>query len=131
MAGTSYLYALAADPDSSTTLYNLGSLYYARRQFELAALWFERTLERDPSNMSARALLGLCYAEAGQTARARRTLELALREDPKSVEVWLAASNVHLKRKDFPRALAAARQAERLERSPRTARQLYLVYREM
>ena len=131
MAEKAYVRVMALSPGSSAAPYNLGALHYTRRNFELAAHWFERALAQRPADLRARAVLGLCYAEAGRTSLARRTLELALKEDPRSVEVWLAVSGFHLKLKELPRALAAARQAARLEKSPRTDRQLYLVYRGM
>jgi len=130
-AEKAYLRALAVSPDAPDLLYNLGVLYYAQRQFDMAARNFEGVLKGDPANMRALQFLALSYAESGEAARARRALDLALKRAPRSVEAWLAASSFHLKLKEFPEALAAAKQAARLERSPRTDRQLYLVYRGM
>lgn len=131
MAETAYLRALALSRDPAVSLNNLAFLYFSRRNFGLAAHAFERLLRHSPSHFYGRVYLGLSYLELRQDERARRALDQALREAPRSTEVWLALSSFHLKRGELPRALAAARQAERLERSPRVFRQLYSVYREM
>lgn len=127
------LYARALDrsPDSPAALYHLGLLYFAGGRFELAAIRFKKLLERNPALLNARIDLGLSYAEIGDAPRARQALEQALKEAPRSADAWLALSRFHLMRRELPRALAEARQAARLESSPRTNRQLYRVYREM
>lgn len=130
MAERIYVRTMAKTSNPSAALYNLGMLYYTLGRFELAALGFERLLKYQPAHLQARIYLGLSYAEVSAAPRARRALDEALKAAPRSVEVWLAFSSFHLQRKEFARALAAARQAARLEKSPRTSRQLYLVYRE-
>lgn len=130
-AEKAYVRAMASSPDPSAALYHLGFLYYTQQHFELAAHGFERLLQRQPSHLQARIYLGLSYAEAGETARGRLALGQALKAAPRSVEAWLAVSSLHLKHKEFPQALKAARQAARLEKSRRTERQLYWVYRAM
>ncbi|MBI4061706.1 MAG: tetratricopeptide repeat protein [Elusimicrobia bacterium] len=131
MAEKIHVRALSISRDPASALYSLGLLYFAQRNFELAAHDFERLLKRKPAHLMARVYLGLSYAEAGEIARAQLALEQALKAAPGSADVWLAVSKLQLKRKRLHHALAAARQAARLEKSPRTDRQLYAVYREM
>jgi len=130
LAEKAFVRALATAPDSAAAQYNIGFLYYNLRHFDLAARAYEKLLQKYPSSLQARIYLALAYSEAGEPDRARLALDQALKAAPKSVEVWLAISNFHLKRKAIPEALGAARKAAHLEKSPRTERQLYLVYRE-
>lgn len=67
------------DPDVNDTL---GWVYYKRGLATLAIDPFEQSIKADPTNAVYHYHLGLAYAQMGESAKARRALEEALRVDP-------------------------------------------------
>jgi len=74
--------AKAQQPDSPAINDTLGWIYYKKNLAALAIPPLEASLAKSPNNASYRLHLGLAYAKAGQMAKARETLEMALRLNP-------------------------------------------------
>lgn len=71
-AESAYNAALAKDPLFSPANLRLGLLALDHFQVEKAVQYFEKVLERDPSNGDAHYFLGVAYAELGKDLDARR-----------------------------------------------------------
>ena len=70
--------AVAALPDTAEVMDTLGWVYYKKRLSSSAVSTLTRTVDRDPKNPVYHYHLGLAYAQAGESARARESLERAL-----------------------------------------------------
>ena len=60
----------------------VGYVYLRKQLPQLAVPLFERCAEKDPKNPEYHYHLGLAYAQTGDSAKARRSLEEALRLNP-------------------------------------------------
>jgi len=69
-------------PDSAEVNDTLGWVYYKKDLRELAVKTLENSVGKDPKNVMFQYHLGLAYARAGQSTKARRALEEALRLKP-------------------------------------------------
>jgi tetratricopeptide (TPR) repeat protein len=69
-------------PDSAEVNDTLGWVYYKKDLRELAVKTLENSVGKDPKNVMFQYHLGLAYAKAGQTMKARHALEEALRLKP-------------------------------------------------
>lgn len=69
-------------PDSADVSDTLGWVYYKKGMAELAIRPFEFSVEKDPKNPVFAFHLGLAYAKAGRTDKARETLDRALKLQP-------------------------------------------------
>ncbi len=69
-------------PDSAEVNDTLGWVYYKKDLRELAVKTLENSVGKDPKNVIFQYHLGLAYAKAGQSIKARRALEEALRLKP-------------------------------------------------
>jgi tetratricopeptide (TPR) repeat protein len=70
--------AVAGLPDSIEAVDTLGWVYYKKQLSSSAISTFKRTVEKDPKSPIYHYHLGLAYAQAGESARARASLERAL-----------------------------------------------------
>jgi Flp pilus assembly protein TadD len=73
--------AKAALPDQPDVDDTLGWIYYQKGLLPMARRTFERLVTEHPAGAVYQFHLGLTYAKAGDTAKARRALETALRLD--------------------------------------------------
>jgi tetratricopeptide (TPR) repeat protein len=71
-------------PDSADALDTLGWVYYQRKMPNYAISELESAVAKAPQNHAYRYHLGLAYASGADAARARPTLEQALKSDPAS-----------------------------------------------
>jgi tetratricopeptide (TPR) repeat protein len=69
-------------PESPEVNDTLGWVYYKKDLRELAVKTLENSVGKDPKNVMFQYHLGLAYAKAGQSIKARRALEEALRLKP-------------------------------------------------
>jgi Flp pilus assembly protein TadD len=69
-------------PESHEISDTLGWVYYKKDMANLAVRPFEASVERDPKNAMYHYHLGLAYAKTGEAAKARKSLELALKLQP-------------------------------------------------
>ena len=71
--------------------FQIASLYYSDAQFRLAAEFFGKAVERDPSWANAHYNLGLTFKELGETEKAKTELSLALGLlNPQSIDFAVA-----------------------------------------
>lgn len=75
--------ALAQSPASPEISDTLGWVYYKKGLADLAIPPLEESVAKDPRNAAYRLHLGLAYAKAGKDAKARESLEMALRQNPR------------------------------------------------
>jgi tetratricopeptide (TPR) repeat protein len=54
---TAFEQALQLDPDTPNVAYNLGLIYYDRRESEQALYWFRRALQTDPTDQDAQSYI--------------------------------------------------------------------------
>jgi Flp pilus assembly protein TadD len=71
-------------PDSPMTADTLAYVYYKKGMNGLAIPLLEGALQRQPNNAEYHFHLGLVYAQAGEDAKARKSLQTALTLDPRS-----------------------------------------------
>lgn len=64
---TIYIQAIKADPNDETAHYNLGVFYLKNQKFELAIPEFQRSLQLNPSDGSAKVLLEICEGMAAKS----------------------------------------------------------------
>ncbi len=83
-----YTNAVRTFPDQRDAHYRMGSLFLARQQWVPAALSFAEEVKLDPSNRRAGRELGWALANAGDSARSIRQLELLVRQNPKDEPSW-------------------------------------------
>jgi Tfp pilus assembly protein PilF len=76
--------AIKAFPDRAQVQDTFGWVLYQRGYFRDAAAALERAAAADPSIGEIQYHLGLAYAKAGESVRARETLNAALKLDPES-----------------------------------------------
>ena len=69
-------------PNSHEINDTLGWVYYKKDMANLAVRPFETSVEQDPKNAIYHYHLGLAYAKAGDTGKARKSLEQALKLQP-------------------------------------------------
>ena len=72
-------------PNDKNTWFLASHLYFSLKDFEQAELALRKTIELDPSNMSAFAMLGGIYGAQGKLDDARRQFERWAAQQPRSV----------------------------------------------
>ncbi len=98
----------AARPADPLPRLELANLLYDHKQFEQAALWYQKALELDPRNVSARTDLGTSYYNLGRADEALREYRQSLEIDPRHQPTLYNMVLVNL---EGTRDFAAARQA--------------------
>jgi len=97
-----YHRALAANPKWTEGWWSLGTLQYDSDRYAEAELAFEKVLALDPKHGTARAMLGLCEFELGQTDRALKHIQesekLGVLEDQQLRDVVMYHEGVLLQR---------------------------------
>ena len=74
--------ATSVAPESHEVMDTLGWVSYKKQQPSLAIPFFERSIEKAPTNASYRYHLGLAYLQTGDAKRGRAALEDALAAGP-------------------------------------------------
>jgi Flp pilus assembly protein TadD len=98
----------AARPGDPRPRLELANLLYDHKQFEQAVLWYQKALEVDPRNVSARTDLGTSYYNLGRADEAIREYRKSLEIDPRHQPTLYNMVLVNL---GGTHNLAAARQA--------------------
>ena len=98
----------AARPSEPRPRLELANLLYDHKQFEQAILWYQKALELDPRNVSARTDLGTSYYNLGRADEALREYRKSLEIDPRHQPTLYNMVLVNL---EGTHNLAAARQA--------------------
>ena len=98
----------AARPADPRPRLELANFLYDHKQFEQAVPWYQKALELDPRNLSARTDLGTCYFNLGRADEALREYRKSLEIDPRHQPTLYNMVLVNL---EGTHNLAAARQA--------------------
>ena len=77
------LQKLKSDPNSSSLLNQLGTLYKETHQFKQAEDYYRKALKADPKNVAARTDLASCLYYEGDVDGALGQLQESLHYDPK------------------------------------------------
>ncbi|HKA16083.1 MAG TPA: hypothetical protein VKH41_13760 [Myxococcota bacterium] len=110
--------ALAIDPRSAAVNQRIGELLAERGAAADAAAHFGEAYRLDPNRIEA-ALREAALLAVDKPERAQRIIERALQTHPGEPAVHRTAASLALARRDFARALAAAREAIELDRTRR------------
>lgn len=105
--------AVALHPDSFLPNFSLGAIYASRGNLARAAVLLEKATEIE-TVPEASFLLGSCQYEMGKLTQAIRRLEDTIRMDPSHEEAHHVLGMAYLDRGWNRKALAAFRQAQRL-----------------
>jgi tetratricopeptide (TPR) repeat protein len=104
----------AQNPRDPQPRLKLANYLYDQHQWLQAIEWYQKALELDPKNVSARTDLGTCYFNAGRPQDALREYRKSLEIDPKHAPTIFNSIVVNM---NGTRDLEAAQQAwERLSR---------------
>ncbi len=121
---TIYIQAIKADPNDETAHYNLGVFYLKNQKFELAIPEFQRSLQLNPSDGSAKVLLEICEGMAAKSdenySSAIEHFQNVLKIDPENTDAKrflnICNAKVFIKEKKYPAAINALNQM--IETSP-------------
>jgi cytochrome c-type biogenesis protein CcmH/NrfG len=75
---------LKTDPNNSSLLNQIGTIYKLTHQFKPAAEYYQKAVEADPKNVGARTELASCLYYQGDADGALSQLEQALHYDPRN-----------------------------------------------
>jgi len=114
---------LKADPNNKDVLTHVAYLYKSAHQFKEAAGYFDKALQLDPRNITARTEMASCLYYDGDVDGALGQLQQALKYDPKDANSLFNLGIVKWKGKNDPAgAIAAWRRLlasnPKLERNP-------------
>jgi cytochrome c-type biogenesis protein CcmH/NrfG len=99
---------LKADPNNADLLNQLGSIYRITQQYQVAATYYQKSLELNPKNVGPRTDLASCLFYQGDADGAIAQLEKALTYDPKHAGTLLNLGMIRWRGKgDSAGALAA------------------------
>jgi cytochrome c-type biogenesis protein CcmH/NrfG len=73
---------LKADPNDAALLVQIGTIYHTTHQFTLAATYYGKAVQADPSNVAVRTKLAASLYRGGDTDGAIEQLNQALRRSP-------------------------------------------------
>jgi len=74
--------AARLDEHYSQPCFELGKIYWEKKDYQLAAGWFERVARRDPHYLESQFFLGLCRFNSGDAAGAEQAFELVAASMP-------------------------------------------------
>ncbi|HOX89632.1 MAG TPA: PEP-CTERM system TPR-repeat protein PrsT [Burkholderiaceae bacterium] len=102
-------------PTDPPLLVLAGETFFANGDTQRASTYFAAAAERDakPQAAAARTRLGQIALAGGNPEGAFRELEAASAIDPDQIQADLALVNSHLRRKEFDKALAAAKNLQK------------------
>lgn len=102
--------------------YELGRYYHGQLRYGRAIEAYQRALAMDPGMVDAMNAMGAAYAESGDLVLAREQFEAALKLQAESVYTYNNLGFVNYLAGDYPAAVAAYKQALRLDGSHEKAR---------
>ena len=111
---------LKADPNNSSLLNQIGTLYKATHQFTEAAGYFQKALDIDPKNVAARTDLASCLFYEGDADGALQQLKKSLSYDPKDANSLFNLGMIRLQAKNDPSGAVTAWQ-QLLKLNPKLA----------
>ncbi|SHM86306.1 TPR repeat-containing protein [Cyclobacterium lianum] len=109
---------LVACEESSSTQ---GDYYYNEGQYEEAIMAYASYLENRPNNVKALYNKGRAHEELNDFKQAEESFKLALKQDPKNIQVLLSLSNLYHNNERPELALMYADNAVQVSGAPSTA----------
>lgn len=91
---------LKTDPNNSSLLNQIATLYKATHQFKEAAGYYQRAVDADPKNVAARTDLASCLYYQGDADGAIKQLQQSLRYDPKDANSLFNLGMIRLQGKN-------------------------------
>ena len=124
-AQTTWQRVLALDPQHPHARQHLAHLYehdgdYERRKdnFEEAIAAYQKGLEYTPGNVRLYTSIGRCYAQMQDPERARQQFELAVRQEPHSLEAYYWAIQAWLQLDSWRDAQALLKEVQVMDPPP-------------
>ena len=99
---------LKADPKNSQLLNQVGLIYKATHQFKDAAGYFQKAIDADPKNVSARTELASCLFYNGDADGAIKQLQQSLTYDPKDANSLFNLGVIRMQAKNDPSGAVTA-----------------------
>jgi cytochrome c-type biogenesis protein CcmH/NrfG len=91
---------LKADPNNADLLNQVGTIYRATHQFDVAATYYKKSLDANPKNVGPRTDLASCLYYQGDVDGAIAELEKSLTYDPKHAGTLLNLGLIRYKGKN-------------------------------
>lgn len=79
---------IEADENDVVSMRSLADVYFRAEQFDQAATWLERFVEREPNDLDSRLVLGVAYFNANRVADAQGQWLRATEISPSSPHPW-------------------------------------------
>jgi len=98
-----------------------GDVYYNEGQYEEAIVAYASYLENKPNNVKALYNKGRAHEELDEFKKAEESFKLALKQDPKNIQVLLSLSNLYHKNDQPDLALMYADNAVEVSGAPSMA----------
>lgn len=98
-----------------------GDAYYSEGQYEEAIMAYASYLENRPNNVKALYNKGRAHEELNDFKKAEESFKLALKQDPKNIQVLLSLSNLYHKNEQAELALMYADNAVEVPGAPSMA----------
>ncbi|MBD3627052.1 tetratricopeptide repeat protein [Cyclobacterium sp.] len=98
-----------------------GDVYYSEGQYEEAIMAYASYLENRPNNVKALYNKGRAHEELNELKKAEDSFKLALKQDPKNIQVLLSLSNLYHKNEQPELALMYADNAVEVAGAPAMA----------
>jgi cytochrome c-type biogenesis protein CcmH/NrfG len=99
---------LKNDPNNTALLDQVGAVYHATRQFQQAAVYYNRAVQADPKNVPLRTKLAISLYRNGDVDGAIAQLNHALTLDPKDANSLFDLGMIRLQGKQDPKGALAA-----------------------
>ncbi len=102
------LQRLDTNPKDVSALTELGNIYFDASQWATAIGYYTRSLNESPKNPDVRTDMGISYYYNGDSDRALKEFDLALKDDPRHVQTLFNVGVVKLNGKNDPKGAIAA-----------------------
>ena len=99
---------LQSNPRDTSTLIELGNLYFDAGQYNDAIGYYTRALNENPNNPDVRTDMGISYYYSGDSDRALKEFDHALKDDPKHSQTLFNVGVVKMHGKNDPKGAIAA-----------------------
>jgi cytochrome c-type biogenesis protein CcmH/NrfG len=111
---------LKADPDNSSLLNQIGTIYKLTHQFKPAEEYYLKAIQADPKNVGARTDLASCLYYEGDVDGALKQLQQSLQYDPKDANSLFNLGMIRWQAKDDAGGAVSAWQ-QLLQSNPKLA----------
>jgi len=115
--GLSYIRLASKNTPSYIAFYNLGLIYSARKEFDMALEAFDQALTFDPKSFNAEYQKGLAYTNLKNYEQAISSYQKALTLNPSLDRVRLALFGAFLKQGDREAALAQIEEFRKMKKT--------------